>query len=88
MTAPVPQPPPRDRIHRELRAALALSGLSVRQVAQDLGVTPDHLYMVSTGRRQSRRLRQVLDDFIAGVLADDTAGEGSPEARHEAASQA
>jgi hypothetical protein len=44
--------------------------------------------MVSTGRRQSRRLRQVLDDFIAGVLADDTAGEGSPEARHEAASQA
>lgn len=71
------QPPPDElqptlskSIHREFRAALALAGISARQIAEQLGVTQDHLYMVSTGRRQSGRIRAVLDQFINSVLAE------------------
>lgn len=57
------------RKRKELKAALALAGLTQGMWAAQQGVTPEHLSMVLNGKRESGRLLQELDAFTAKHLA-------------------
>ncbi|MCA9642247.1 MAG: helix-turn-helix transcriptional regulator [Myxococcales bacterium] len=45
---------------REIRALLLRRGLSVRQVAQDLSISPQYLYDILKNRRQAKQVRERL----------------------------
>ena len=61
------------RVHRTsrksaFRAALALAGLNQREWAEQEGVTAGHLSLVLKGERESQRLTDRIDLFIAKHL--------------------
>jgi hypothetical protein len=53
---------------KAFRAALALAGTTARAFADQQGVTPEHLSYVLNGQRESRRLMDEVDAFIAKHL--------------------
>lgn len=61
------------RKRKELRAALALAGITQGTWAERLGVTPEHLSMVLNGHRESGRLLQEVDAFTAKHLRETAA---------------
>lgn len=56
------------RKRKELRAALSLAGLTQKEWARKQGITPEHLSYVMNGHRESERLLQEVDAFIAKHL--------------------
>lgn len=53
------------RRRKELKAALALAGITGKQFAANLGVTPVHVFLVAKGERVSPRVEAAIDAFIA-----------------------
>lgn len=54
---------------RVFRSALALSGTTAVTFARNLGVSANHLSCVLRGERESRRISEAVDAFIASVRA-------------------
>lgn len=50
---------------QQLKAALALAGITLTQFAADNGVTYSHLYAVLNGERESQKLTAAIDAFVA-----------------------
>lgn len=59
---------PNDKKRKAFKAALALSGTTLTKWAEQQGVTPEHLWTVLSGRRDSARLLNEVDAFIAKHL--------------------
>lgn len=62
-------PPPTDAVaarRRQLRAALALRGMTSKAFIHSLGVTTTHFYAVLAGERESAK----IDAAIRAVIAD------------------
>lgn len=53
---------------QRFRAALALAGLTQEQFAEQQGVTAHHFSQYMTGKRESGRLDELVDEFIARHL--------------------
>lgn len=51
------------------RAALALEGKTLEAWSAERGITSNHVYQVLTGRRESARLTQVIDEYADRWLA-------------------
>ena len=60
----------RQERQRKFRAACFLAGKTVKSVAREMGVNDNHLYLVMRGTRESRRLIQKVEAFIAQHLPD------------------
>lgn len=60
----------RSERQRQFRAAAALAGRSLKSLAEEWGVNDNHLYLVLRGSRESRRLTQAIDGFIAQHLPE------------------
>ena len=54
-----------DERARRFRAALALTGMSVREFAAKCGVKDNHVFLVVRGARASARLDAAIDALIA-----------------------
>lgn len=61
----VTQPLPR---RKAFRAALALADTTQTEWARSQGITPEHVSQVLAGKRESRRLIEKVDEFIASQL--------------------
>lgn len=57
-------PKPNERRKARLRAALALSGLTMKEWATAHGVSYGHLRFVLLGERESPRLDREIEQFI------------------------
>lgn len=68
-----PKPTALAKKRKQLRAALALAGLTQEQFARKQDVTPEHLSYVMNGHRESERLMQEVDAFVAKYLPESAA---------------
>lgn len=62
-----------DRKRKEFRAALALAGLTLTKWAERQDVTPEHVWQVLSGNRESNRLMQEVDALISEYLPESAA---------------
>jgi len=46
--------------HRKIKAAMALRSVTCKQVADEVGCTPSHVALVTSGRRWSQRVVDAL----------------------------
>lgn len=46
--------------HRKIKAAMALRGVTCKQVSEEVGCTPSHVALVTSGRRWSQRVVDAL----------------------------
>jgi gp16 family phage-associated protein len=58
------------------KAALALDGTTAQEWAESHGITAMHVSMVLNGRRESARLLDKIDAFVAKKLGSTTALAG------------
>ena len=49
-----------EKRHQQIRAALALRGITLSAIARDLDVKPTTMTIVSKGYRRSRRIEQAI----------------------------
>jgi len=64
---------PNERKRKAFKAALALSGMTLGKWADQQDVTPEHVWQVLSGRRESNRLMQEVDAFVAKHLPESAA---------------
>jgi transcriptional regulator with XRE-family HTH domain len=57
-------PPDPELRKRRFRAALAMAGLTAAEFAESVEVTPTHLSFVLSGKRNSARVAEAIDQFI------------------------
>jgi len=62
-----------DKKRKAFRAALALAGLTQTRWAEQRGVTPEHVSLVLSGKRESNRLMQEVNAFIGKHLPETAA---------------
>jgi plasmid maintenance system antidote protein VapI len=60
-------------ISREFRAALALTGSTVRKFAKEMEVHENHIYLIAQGRRRSRRIEAAMHALLDRVFVSEAA---------------